>query len=119
MPSNNLPALPSGYELDSPEESPSLPEGYSLDRAGQWLKVKGSDARLYSVHPHSLEQVKAVDNGARAVPNEPKNSKARFHKAHADLKKLLGQHSEHISGKTLGVFLDTLNRLKKGSSEDS
>jgi hypothetical protein len=119
MPNNNLPALPPGYELDSPTESPSLPEGYSLDRAGQWLKVRGSDARLYSVHPQSLEQVKAVDKGARVVPNEPKDSKSRFQKAHADLKKLLSEHAEHLSGQTLGVFLDTLNRLKKGSSEDS
>lgn len=116
MPSNNLPALPPGYTLDSPEESPSLPQGYSLDRAGQWLKVRGSDSRLYSVHPHSLEQVKAVDEGVRVVPNEPKDSKHRFKKAHADLKKLLSEHGEHLSERTLGVFLHTLNSLKKESS---
>ena len=39
--------------------------------------------------------------------------------AHAKLKKLLGEHSDHLSQKTLGHFLDTLNLLKKESSEDS
>ena len=119
MPNNNMPPLPAGYTLDSPEENSSLPEGYSLDRTGQWLKVRASDSRLYSVHPHSLEQVKAADKGARVVPNEPKDSKPRFQKAHTDLRNLLSEHGEHISEKTLNVFLRTLNLLKRETSEDS
>lgn len=37
--------------------------------------------------------------------------------AHTKLKTLLGEHSEHMSEKTLGHFLDTLNLLKKTDSE--
>jgi hypothetical protein len=38
--------------------------------------------------------------------------------AHSKLKKLLGEHAERLSGKTLEHFLDTLNMLKKEDSEN-
>jgi hypothetical protein len=53
--------------------------------------------------------------GLRVQPYVP--SKAHVQKAHEDLKALLAEHSENLSGRTLGVFLDTLNTLKKGDSE--
>jgi hypothetical protein len=51
------------------------------------------------------------------LPVEPIPAKAHVQKAHADLKKLLSEHSNHISERTLGVFLDTLNRIKEADSE--
>ena len=38
--------------------------------------------------------------------------------AHAKLKTLVGEHSEHVSGETLGAFLETLNRLKKAADSE-
>jgi len=70
MPNNNLPALPSGYELDNPpENTPELPEGYKLDRTTRPIKFRGSDGRLYQVPHQNLEKVKKIDKGVRVMPN--------------------------------------------------
>ena len=38
--------------------------------------------------------------------------------AYAKLKTLVGEHSEHISERTLGAFLETLNNLEKAADSE-
>jgi hypothetical protein len=59
------------------------------------------------------------NNLFEGLPVELISTQARFQKAHADLKKLLAEHSEHISGRRLDTFLDTLKTLKDGASEEN